>query len=239
MAAILVVVVFLSITKRDITEIAVAHAVPHAQVLIVANKTATSPSLLEAVRRRASTTPASFFLLVPNGAPHAEITDAERHQHHLEAERVLEAAIPRLKEAAGSAVDGAVSSRHDPFDAIEEALNEGEFHEVILSTLPHHLSQWLHADIPHRLAHRRIPVTTVTAEAEAANGSNVDADASAHAAQRRIDLGVRNSGFKLGKRGDSTETDARTSATTSTRRSGSRFQRAVSRCSDCWSCSAV
>ncbi len=183
LAAILVVVVFLSITKRDITEIAVTHAVPHAQVLIVANKTATSPSLLEAVRKRASTTPASFFLLVPNGAPHAEITDAERHQHHVEAERVLEASLPQLEEAAGSNVDGAVSSRHDPFDAIEEALNEGEFHEVILSTLPHHLSEWLHADIRHRLAHRRIPVTTVTGEAEAPTGSTPCPDASAHAAK--------------------------------------------------------
>jgi uncharacterized membrane-anchored protein len=162
--AILIVVTFLSITKRDVTEIASVHPEPHAQVLILANKTAASPSLLEAVRKRAAASPASFYLLVPNAAPHAEITDAERHQHHLEAQRILDAALPRLTQAASAAVDGSVSSRHDPFDAIEEALHEGEFHEVILSTLPHHLSQWLHADLPRRLAHLQIPVTTVTAE---------------------------------------------------------------------------
>ncbi len=170
LAAILVVVAFLSITKRDVTEIAAVPTEEHAQVLILANKTATSPSLLEAVRKRAAAAPATFYLLVPNGAPHAEITDAERHRHHVEAERVLDAALPVLADAAGAPVGGAVSPRHDPFDAIEEALHDGEFHEVILSTLPHHLSQWLHADLPRRLAHLRIPVTTVTAESQVTAG---------------------------------------------------------------------
>jgi len=57
-----------------------------------------------------------------------------------------------------------VSSRHNPYDAIEEALHDGQFHEVIISTLPHHISRWLHADLPHRLAHLRLSVTTVTPE---------------------------------------------------------------------------
>jgi uncharacterized membrane-anchored protein len=164
LAAILAVVAFLSITKRDVTEIPSIQPEPHAQVLIVANKTASSPTLLEAIANRAAQSPASFFLLVPNGAPHAEITDAERHKHHVEAERALDRALPKLAEAAGAVVGGSVSSRHDPYDAIEEALHDGEFHEVILSTLPHHISQWLHADLPHRLAHLRLSVTTVTPE---------------------------------------------------------------------------
>ena len=48
-------------------------------------------------------------------------------------------------------------------DAIEEALHEGEFSEVILSTLPQHVSRWLHSDLPRRVAHLGIQVTTVTA----------------------------------------------------------------------------
>jgi hypothetical protein len=48
-------------------------------------------------------------------------------------------------------------------DAIEEALHDGEFHEVILSTLPAHASTWLRADLPSRIAHLGIPVTTITA----------------------------------------------------------------------------
>jgi uncharacterized membrane-anchored protein len=167
LAAILVVVAFLTITKRDVTEIATARPAPHAQVLIVANRTATSPTLLEAVRKRAERGHASFHLLVPNPAKSAEITDHERREHHQEAERVLATALPVLEGATGALVEGSVSPRHDPFDAIEEALREGDFHEVILSTLPHHISQWLHSDLPRRVAHLGLPVTTVTADAAA------------------------------------------------------------------------
>ena len=48
-------------------------------------------------------------------------------------------------------------------DAIEEALHDGDFHEIILSTLPRHVSRWLHADLPRRVAHLGLPVTTVVA----------------------------------------------------------------------------
>jgi hypothetical protein len=48
-------------------------------------------------------------------------------------------------------------------DAIEDALRSDEFDEIILSTLPHSVSRWLHVDLPHRVAHFGLPVTTVTA----------------------------------------------------------------------------
>ena len=48
-------------------------------------------------------------------------------------------------------------------DAIEEALHDGEFHEVILSTLPVHVSNWMRDDLPRWIAHPGLPVTTVTA----------------------------------------------------------------------------
>jgi hypothetical protein len=60
-----------------------------------------------------------------------------------------------------------VSIRHDPMDAIEETLPTGNFDEIMLSTLPHHVSRWLHIDLPRRLAHLGLPVTTVTAMARA------------------------------------------------------------------------
>jgi uncharacterized membrane-anchored protein len=166
LVAILIVVTFLTITRRDVTEIAREQpAGPHAQVLIVANKTAATPQLLEAVRARARRSTATFHLLVPNAAPHAEISDAERRRHYEDAQNVLELALPLLDEAAGTRVDGSVSPRHDPMDAIEEALHDGEFHEVILSTLPQHISRWLHAELPKRVEHLGLPVTTVVATA--------------------------------------------------------------------------
>src|SRR5436305_1572553 len=69
LVAILVVVVFLSITRRDVTEIARASTPSHAQVLVVASKTAATPALADAIRSRAEASPARFHLLVPNPAP--------------------------------------------------------------------------------------------------------------------------------------------------------------------------
>ena len=159
--AILVVVTLLTVTKRDVT---IEHAAPHAQVLVVAHETAPTPALLDAVRERVARGPASFHLLIPNVAEHAELTDAERQHRHADGERMLALALPLIQDAAGGAADGSVSYRHDPMDAIEEALHDGDFHEIILSTLPHRVSHWLHADLPQRVAHLGLPQTTVTAK---------------------------------------------------------------------------
>ena len=72
--------------------------------------------------------------------------------------------MPLIDQAAASHTDGSVSIRHDPMDAIEEALDGADFHEIILATLPPSISRWLHADLPHRVSHLGLPLTTVIAE---------------------------------------------------------------------------
>jgi hypothetical protein len=139
-----------------------------AHVLVVAHRTAATPGLLEAVRARAERGPARFHLLVPNPAAHAELTELERNQHYNEGELVLALALPLIEEAAGGPADGSVSIRHDPMDAVEDALRTWEFDEIIVSTLPRHVSRWLHVDLPHRVAHLGLPVTTVIARGRAA-----------------------------------------------------------------------
>ncbi len=167
LSAILVVVVYLSITRKD----APAHAIPpagdDARVLVVAHKTAATPALLAAIRARAMRGPATFYLLVPNPAEHAEITDHDRLKAHADGEHVLALALPLIDEAAGGRADGSVSIRHDPLDAVEETLHDGRFDEIILSTLPHSISQWLQHNLPHRLAHLGLPLTTITAQERA------------------------------------------------------------------------
>jgi uncharacterized membrane-anchored protein len=167
LAAILAVVSYLTVTRRDVTEIASHHVEPHAQVLVVAHKTAATPLLLQAIRARVTHGSATFHLLVPNPAAHAEVTDAERRRHFEEGEHVLELALPLFEEAAGRPTEGSVSVRHDPFDAIEEVVHDGDFHEIIISTLPQHVSRWLHADLPRRVAHLGLPVQTVVAAGRA------------------------------------------------------------------------
>jgi uncharacterized membrane-anchored protein len=168
MAAIVIVVVYLAVTKRDVSVEKTAAKAPHAEVLLVAHETAATPALVDAVQVRAERGPASFHLLVPNIAEHAELTDAEREHRHADGERMLALALPLIQDAAGGAATGSVSFRHDPMDAIEEALHDGDFHEIILSTLPHRVSHWLHADLPQRVAHLGLPLTTVVAKEPAA-----------------------------------------------------------------------
>lgn len=132
------------------------------RVLVVTDRTAATPTLVNAIRARAQRGPAQFRVIVPNPSP-AEWhpLHPERHDKAAEAERVLALALPGIEEAAGASVIGSVSIRHDPMDAIEEALLNEPFDEIILSQLPHGVARWLHIDLPHRLAHLGLPITTV------------------------------------------------------------------------------
>jgi hypothetical protein len=135
-----------------------------ANVLVVAHKTAATPALLDAVRERAARGPARFHLLVPN-PHHPSLRPSElMHPGYTEGEQVLALALPLIEDAGGTWAKGTVSPRHDPMDAIEEALHDGDFDEIILSTLPRGVSRWLHIDLPHRVAHLGLPVTTVVAK---------------------------------------------------------------------------
>ncbi len=130
-------------------------AVRPAGVLIVAHRTAATPKLLAAIHERAGRGPCAFTLLVPRSYwdPDTE-----------EAAATLELAIPLLEGAAGGHVEGIVGSAEDPLAAIQDALGRGRFDEVIISTLPAHVSRWLHRDLPHRVEQLGLPVTVLTAE---------------------------------------------------------------------------
>jgi hypothetical protein len=133
-----------------------------ARVLVVANKTAATPGLIEAVRERAARGPSEFTLLVPN-ATHGlhKLVDPE-DQAQTEAETTIELAIPLLEQAAGAPVDAMIGVP-EPLAAIQDAVNLHGFDEVIISTLPTRVSKWLRLDLPHKVAGLGLPVTTVTA----------------------------------------------------------------------------
>jgi hypothetical protein len=142
-----------------------------ARVLVVAHKTAATPALLEAIRQRAARGPARFHLLVPNPHPPSWRPRELSHPDVTEGEQVLALALPLIEEAAGAPAEGTVSPRHDPMDAIEETLHDEDFDEIILSTLPRAVSRWLHLDLPHRVGHLGLPLTTVVAQDRAREGA--------------------------------------------------------------------
>jgi len=123
------------------------------RVLIVANRTAATPALLAEVRDRAARGPCRFTLLVPR-----PFWDPDTEESAI----TLELAIPLLEEAAGERVEGIVGDT-DPFVAVQEALERGRFDEIIVSTLPTHVSHWLRLDLPARVKRLGLPVTVVTA----------------------------------------------------------------------------
>jgi hypothetical protein len=134
-----------------------------ARVLIVAHKTAATPALLEAVRRRAEQGPAAFTLLVPNAAHGLHALVDPEDQEESEAAQVVALAVPLLENAVGGKV-GSMIGDPSPMNAIQDAINVQGFDEVILSTLPARVSRWLKLDLPSKVAGLGLPVTTVTAQ---------------------------------------------------------------------------
>ena len=132
-------------------------------VLVVASKTAATPALLDAVRARAAEGPARFTLLVPKHAHGLhKVVDPEDSDAD-EAEATLALAIPLIEEAAGTKVEGRVGVP-EPLAAIEDAVNTGEYTEIILSTLPATVSRWLKLDLPSKVSGLGLPLTTITAK---------------------------------------------------------------------------
>jgi hypothetical protein len=141
-----------------------------ASILVVANRTAESDELLEALRRRAEEGPAAFTLLVP-ATPHGVAWAADMHSGAPEAEEHMQNAVESLRGAGLDVVEGKVGDP-DPVAAVEDAVNFGRFDEVVVSTLPTHLSKWLKLDLPHRVERvTGLKVTHITAsEASAPAG---------------------------------------------------------------------
>ena len=123
------------------------------RILVVANRTAAAPRLLEEIGRRAKSGACEFTLLIPD-APDRKSADW-----------TLETALPLLQRAARGSVDGMVGGP-DPFKSVETAVRDGEFDEIIVSTLPRGVSKWLRRDLISRIRQLGLPVTAVVPSRE-------------------------------------------------------------------------
>lgn len=123
------------------------------RVLIVANRTAATPTLLDHVKRLARERPSVFSLLIPD-APKSEHTDW-----------TMELALPLLERAAANPVEG-LTGGDDPYEAIRRVVTDGDYDEIVISTLPSRVSKWLRRDLPHRVETLGLPVTVITPETD-------------------------------------------------------------------------
>jgi hypothetical protein len=119
------------------------------RTLIVANLTASTPFLLQEIKRRAGERPTSFALLVPG-------VDPKRS-----ADWSLETAVKLMEKAAGSPVDGHLGGE-DAFESVKKALADEAYDDVIISTLPKRTSEWLRRDLPTRVEQLGVPVSVIT-----------------------------------------------------------------------------
>lgn len=123
------------------------------RTLVVANRTAATPLLLKEVERRARERPTTFVLLIPN-------VQSKKH-----ADWTLERAIEALARAARGTVEGLIGGE-DPLASVQQALDEGSFDDVLISTLPKRTSAWLRRDLPRSVKRLGVPVAVITQPTE-------------------------------------------------------------------------
>jgi hypothetical protein len=131
-----------------------------AKVLVVAHETAATSTLIEAVRERAARGSVKFHLIVPRQAHGMHRVVDPQDVGDEPAQRVLTDALPKLSEAAGHEVTGSIGDA-EPLMAIEDAVNLGGFHEIIISTHPHGISRWIKMDLISKARGLGLPVTHV------------------------------------------------------------------------------
>jgi hypothetical protein len=105
-------------------------------LLVVANVTAGSDELRDALRERAEQGACRFTLVMPASGTAAR----ER----------LDESLAGMREAGLDNVEGRVGDP-DPIVAVMDAWDPMKFDEIIVSTLPTGSSRWLGIDLPHRL----------------------------------------------------------------------------------------
>jgi hypothetical protein len=126
-----------------------------ANVLVVANLTAASTHLLDALKHRAERGPIRITLVMPAQGP--GLGGKERVKDR------LDEALEGMR-AAGLEAEGAIGDA-DPMEAVAECFDPARHDEAIVCTLPGRSSKWLQHDFPHRVARfTGVPVTHVVAD---------------------------------------------------------------------------
>jgi hypothetical protein len=119
-------------------------------ILIVANRTASTPAMLAEVHRRAPECGDLGLMVPPESGKHTEdwsLDDAQR----------------LIGRAAGKPVT-AVDCGADAALTIHDLVASGDYDEIILSTAPEHHARWHHHQLPDKIQKLGVPVTVIPPE---------------------------------------------------------------------------
>ena len=150
------------------------------RIVVIANETLASPSVIEAVRRHAAARDAEVALVVPalSSSRIAHVLTADVPLARARAEERLERSLCALS-AAGVQACGEIGDA-DPLAALDDAVRLVEPLELIIATHPPARSHWLERRAVSRARERYgLPITHLVVDLDAEPGDP------AHGAARR------------------------------------------------------
>ena len=119
------------------------------RVLVVANLTASTPAMLEEVKRRAGSGCQFGLMIPPESAGESDWTADD--------------ALAMVGRAAHGDVD-AVAPGDDSARAVHDAVAGGDYDEIIVCTREEHHHLWFHHNLPERMQDLGVPVVVIPAE---------------------------------------------------------------------------
>jgi len=114
-----------------------------AHVIVLANRTAAAPELIEALVNRVARGPIHATLVMPAAGPGSAA--------RAECKERLDAALDAWRAAGIEECEGFVCDSV-PLEALAEVWDPLRHDEVIVSTLPGQSSKWVRGDLPHAVA---------------------------------------------------------------------------------------
>jgi len=137
-------------------------------LVVAADDTAGSDELLETLRGRAEGADVAFTLLVPATPPGVKQA-ADMEPDPDRGEREVKPAVKRLREA-GLEVEGRVGDS-EPVSATEDAVNFGDYDEIIVVTTTRTVTKLARMDLANRIKGATgLPVEHVTASKASKDG---------------------------------------------------------------------
>ena len=139
--------------------------------LLVANETAGSWEMRDAVAEINARDPTAEFVIVIPATPLNLLQQFEgtaKSARELAAQRAQ--STRRHLESLGMRVRSTRIGNWDPFVAIEEELVNDKYDAIILSTLPPGASRWLRMDLPSRVARGHPEIVLIHVISRSASG---------------------------------------------------------------------